>query len=256
MPAAIDHVIVACRDPDAASAEIERSLGLRATGGGRHETHGTYNRLIWLGDSFIELVGVFDEAIAANSWFGSHIAGILSDRLAGFAGLAFASTDLVADVAALRAQSSPILGPDDGQRVRPDGRVVRWRVGRLPEADRALGLAFLIEHETASAEWSPSERETRAAAEHPIGTSGRLARVEIPVADVSRTRSRLLATLGLKFRPSLEGGGARDTSIGEQTLRLSRVLGGRPTIVIKAGRQTSYMPLLGCEFRLEPVAAG
>ena len=73
----IDHFIVAVRDPDDAATELERVLGLRAGGGGRHEAHGTHNRLIWLGDSYIELMGVFDRTLAADSWFGSHALAVV-----------------------------------------------------------------------------------------------------------------------------------------------------------------------------------
>jgi hypothetical protein len=55
----IDHVALATEDPDAAAAELETKLGLAATGCGRHPAVGTYNRLFWLGDAYLELIGVF-----------------------------------------------------------------------------------------------------------------------------------------------------------------------------------------------------
>ena len=56
----IDHLVIAVRDPDAAAATIERDLGIAFTGGGRHDAWGTFNRLAFLGDSYLELIGVFD----------------------------------------------------------------------------------------------------------------------------------------------------------------------------------------------------
>ena len=62
----IDHLVIACADPDVAAAEFESSLGLVATGGGRHEGLGTFNRIVWLADgSYIELIGI-DDADAAR----------------------------------------------------------------------------------------------------------------------------------------------------------------------------------------------
>ena len=76
----IDHVIVAVEDPDAAAESLRAELGLQPAGGGRHEEHGTHNRLVWLGDSYIELMGIFDESLAADSWWGRHIAAVIDAR--------------------------------------------------------------------------------------------------------------------------------------------------------------------------------
>src|SRR3990170_4145931 len=59
----IDHLVIACADPDAAASELESSLGLVCTGGGRHPGRGTWNRIAWLADgSYLELIGVDDRA--------------------------------------------------------------------------------------------------------------------------------------------------------------------------------------------------
>ena len=147
----IDHVILGVADVDAAAADIEAKVGLRAGPGGRHDVHGTHNRLIWLGDSYVELMGVFDAVLAAESWWGRHLLRVLSAAPAGMAGVVFASTDLDADIALLRSRGSPISEPAPGERVRLAGDVVRWRIGRLPEPDPDLGLTFLIEHDTGAA---------------------------------------------------------------------------------------------------------
>src|SRR4051794_33568648 len=132
MPTAIDHIIVAVADPDAAAAELESTLGLRASGGGRHDAHGTFNRLIWVGDSYIELMGVFDDALAEASWWGRHVRSILAGTPAAFAGVPLATNDLSSEIARLREHGATLLDPVAGERVRPDGRVVRWSIGRLP----------------------------------------------------------------------------------------------------------------------------
>jgi catechol 2,3-dioxygenase-like lactoylglutathione lyase family enzyme len=254
MLSGIDHVIVACADPEAAVLALERELGLSAGGGGRHETSGTFNRLVWLGDSYLELVGVFDVALAEDGMFGRHISSVLRGAPAGFAGVALATSDLAAGVAQLRGMGSAIADPLDGERLRSDGRVVRWRTGRLAAPDPDLGLAFLIEHDTSAAEWSDADRAERAADTHPLGTPARLARLVVPVSSTSRATQRLHRDLGLAFRPSLAGRGARDTSIGAQTLRLvPSIAGVLPTIVIRAGAEPRETTLLGCRWILEPV---
>jgi hypothetical protein len=248
----IDHVIVASADPDLAAGELERGLGLRATGGGRHEAHGTFNRLIWLGDSYLELMGIFDRVLAADSWWGRHISDLLDAGPAAYAGLALATDHLDADVSQLRAQGAPIGDPTAGERRRPDGEVVRWSIARPPDVDHELGLYFLIEHDTNAAEWRPADREARAGDVHPLGAPVRLARLELPMTDMRRSTMRVHRDLGVAFRPSLVGGGARDGTVGSQTLRLVRAAAGRlPTVVLRGGPQDREADLVGCRFRIE-----
>jgi hypothetical protein len=248
----IDHVILASTDPGADALELERRVGLRATGGGRHEAHGTFNRLCWMGDSYVELMGVFDETLAKGSWWGAHMLGRL-EAGGGYAGMALASDDLAADIDRLRGLGSALSDPIAGQRIRPDGDVVRWAIGRPPTPDPELGLVFLIEHDTSSAEWRPADRAARAAETHPLGGPASLFRVELPVADTARATMRLLRDLGLQFRPSLAGAGARDTTIGTQTLRLTPAgTAGAPSIGVRGGSPARTEEVLGCRWEVVP----
>lgn len=249
----IDHVIIATADPEAAAGDLATRLQLHVSAGGRHEDHGTFNRLVWLGDSYVELMGVFDRRLAAESWWGRQISALLESTGAAYAGTAFATDDLAGDVDRLRAQGSPISDPTAGQRTRADGEVVRWKTSRVPAPDSELGLLFVIEHDTAAAEWRPHERGARAAQSHPLGTPARLARVELPVSDMRAATMRLHRDLGLAFRPSLAGGGARDTSIGPQTLRLTRsAVGLAPLLVLRGGHQRRSAGALGLDWQIEP----
>ncbi|HUG48961.1 MAG TPA: VOC family protein [Candidatus Limnocylindria bacterium] len=249
----IDHFIVAVPSPDDAARELEAALGLRAGAGGRHEEYGSFNRLIWLGDSYIELLGVADPALAGRAWFGPKALEVLGDPGGGYVGMSFASDDLESDVAALRAGGSRLRAPEAGERARPDGRAVRWKVATLPEADAQLGHLFLIEHDSASAEWTAQERAARATEEHPLGGAARLERVELPVRDMKSASMHAHRDVGLQFRPSLVGAGARDSSVGRQTLRL--VPGGpgiMPVVVVHGGGEARELRALGCLWRLEP----
>ena len=46
----IDHLVIATPDPDAGARQLEERVGLRCTGGGRHEGSGTRNRIAWLAE--------------------------------------------------------------------------------------------------------------------------------------------------------------------------------------------------------------
>ena len=247
----IDHVIFAVADPDAAARQLEATLGLAVTGGGRHEAHGTYNRLVWLGDSYVELMGVFDETLAANSWWGGHMQAVLARGTDAQVGLFSRQTDLDATLMRLHAQRSALGEPVAGERRRPDGAVVRWRSARLPAPDPELGLVFVIEHDPSGAEWSEGDRAARAQIEMPGLGRVMLVRVELAVPDVARASMRLLRDFGIQFRPSLAGGGARDASLGAQTLRLVPLArGGRTAVVLRASAlaEARRATLFGCDW--------
>jgi hypothetical protein len=74
----IDHVIYATADLDAAASRIQSELGLDVIPGGRHEGHGTHNRIVPLGGGYLELMAVADPDEAE----GSPIGGSLQARLA------------------------------------------------------------------------------------------------------------------------------------------------------------------------------
>jgi len=251
----IDHVILAVRDPDGAAQALEDELGLRSGPGGRHAAHGTHNRLCWLGDSYLELMGVFDAAIASASWWGAYVSRLLDERGEGYAGVVLASDDLAADASRLAGAGSALGEPQPGERARPDGDVVRWRAALPARPDPDLGLAFLIEHEQTAAEWRPADRLARATQLHPLGTTVALRRLELPVADVRSATMRIHRDLGVAFRPSLGGGGARDGAVGRQTLRLLRATEERPLVVLEGGSRPVEARLLGCAWQLVPRTA-
>ena len=244
----IDHLVIAVVDPDAAASTLESALGLVSGGGGRHERLGTFNRLVWLGDTYLELIGVFDTDLAASSWVGAPTLRALAAG-GGLATWAIATDAIDDDVRVLRERGSELAEPIAGERVRPDGRVVRWRLSAAGRLDRELP-PFLIEHDQAAAEWTPADRTTRAAG------PARLMALDLTVGDVSATIGRFLRTTGLRFRPSLAGAGARDTDIGAQTVRLrpSRD-SGRPPATMHlgiAGALPEQADLLGCRWIVAP----
>ena len=249
----IDHLVIAVANPDDAAARLAETLGLAASGGGRHDALGTFNRLVWLGDSYVELLGIFDRDLAARSWIGAPALEAL-DRGGGLATWAIATDALVADLAQRRAGGSELGDPIDGERRRTDGALVRWRLA----APRHLGPTdppFLIEHDETAAEWTPAERTARRALAHPLGGPVRLAVLELPVDDVGRTSLRFSRTIGLRFRPSLAGAGARDADVGGQALRLRRRRGEPGAAVVHLVAPVPAQrgaELLGCGWVVRP----
>lgn len=226
----IDHLVVAVRDPDAAARVVEQDLGLACTGGGRHEAMGTYNRLSFLGDTYVELIGIFDRGLVLSSGtfaVGRASVAVLDEGREGLATYALATDDVSGDVSGLRAGGSHIGTPVAGSRTRPDGGVVRWAT-----AFPSLGPAeppFLIEHEYAGAEWGHDARAARAAFRHPAGGRVRLTALELPTPDPAATAAAYAAILGIGFS------GAWRTVVGEQVVALRSTTPGEPPCVRLAG---------------------
>lgn len=209
----IDHLVLAVEDPDAAAALLEGALGLRATGGGRHDALGTFNRLVWLGDSYLELIGVFDRTLAAGSWIGRPVLRAL-ERGGGLATWAVAVDELDRHLAWLPAEVD-LSAPIDGERRWPDGRVVRWRLAH--PADPSASQPFLIEHDETAAEWTADERRARASNTHPVGGRVRLASLEVADPNPAGAAAKVCASLATTAEP--DGRRAVKVRIGAQAVR-------------------------------------
>ena len=109
---------------------------------------------------------------------------------------------------------------------------------------------FLIEHVAGSAEWTAADRASRAAG------PARLSVLELAVDDVAATSGAMLRSVGLRFRPSLVGGGARDAEIGAQRLRLRpRGDPASPVATIHLaidGARATDVVLHGCRWIVRP----
>jgi hypothetical protein len=244
----IDHLVIAVGSVEAAAEALGRDLGLAVTGGGRHEAMGTYNRLTFLGDTYVELIGVFDrELVLSSTTFAVGRAALaqLEGAGDGLATWAIACDSVADEVAALRGHGSPIREPVEGSRTRADGEVVRW-VTAFP----ALGPErppFLIEHEAAGAEWGAEARTTRAAFRHPGGGAVRLRGLELPVGAASAVAGEFGTVLGIAFS---EGWRA---VIGGQWVTL-REGGGVPVVELEGEPGTPPMDLVrfGVRWRRVP----
>lgn len=78
MKTALDHLVLSCADLEAAAPFVVERLGTGLSGIGRHARMGTHNRLVGLGESYLELIAIDPEAPPPGRprWFDL-------DRLAG-----------------------------------------------------------------------------------------------------------------------------------------------------------------------------
>jgi catechol 2,3-dioxygenase-like lactoylglutathione lyase family enzyme len=192
----IDHVVIAVRDLEAASADYRR-LGFTVTPGGEHTGGATHNALISFADgAYFELIAFREpDREQDHKWWAKLARG------EGSVDFALLSDDLATDAERLRAAGVTVDGPTDGGRLRPDGERIAWRSITLAADD--VPLPFAIEDVTA--------RELRVppgtATEHPIASPG-VAGVVVLVPDLDRaTRAyeALLAAPGEASDPRIEG---------------------------------------------------
>jgi len=216
----IDHLVIAVADPDAAAADLETALGLAATGGGRHEKAGTFNRLIFLGDTYLELIGVWDRARATANPIGAAALAALDAGTPGLVTWAIATDDARRAAAVLRGAGSAIGDAQPGERVRPDGGVVRWHVAIAPPL-ASERPPFLIEHELGGPEWSDEARQARAAFIHPFGGRARIVGLELAVGRPADVAMAFARTIGVAFRPAPGAGpGELEALVGDHSIRL------------------------------------
>lgn len=253
----VDHLVIATPGLDSAVARFRDRLGIDAGGGGVHPGLGTANRLAWFGDSYIELIDVTDPERAAASWLGGPTMRLIEELGGGFVGYALASDDLAADMARLHAGGSTLASPVAGERLRPDGSVVRWTLA-TPTLVGPTAPPFLIQHDLAAAEWTPPERAARAKQLHAVGGSLRLTALEIAMVDPARVAAAYRQGIGVATEPWLgDGDWALAANVGAQRIVLrpaASTIG--PSVVIRLS-STSDRPatadLFGCRFVIEPV---
>jgi hypothetical protein len=172
----LDHVLLAVPDLRAGAREMQARHGLVAVDGGRHPGWGTANRIVPLGPAYLELVAVVDAAEAAETPFGSWVAGVRPGTVRPF-GWAVRTDEL--DAVARRLG----LTVAAGSRAARDGRLVRWRLAGIEQAAAEPSLPFFIE-------WGDgTPLPGRTPAEHPAGAA-RIDRLEL-TGDADRLRGWL-----------------------------------------------------------------
>ena len=78
MMLALDHIAISAETLDAGAAWVQMALGVPLAGGGKHPLMGTHNRLLSLGDLYLEVIAIDPKAPKPGHprWFGlDHFQG-------------------------------------------------------------------------------------------------------------------------------------------------------------------------------------
>ena len=165
MLTAIDHIIIGVNDLERATTVFSQQLGLAVSGGGIHPAGGTANRIIVIGDTYLELITVRAPSEAEP--------GML-ERLAkgeGYLNFVLASNNIEADSMAMARRGVSIIGPTPGALRAADGRTRGWSRTNIERPVLAQHYPFIIQHDSAG-----EERRYRLAGwstppEHPLGAT-------------------------------------------------------------------------------------
>jgi len=153
----LDHVLIPLADLSRAVSEFEGRYGLVSAEGGRHADWGTANRIVPLGDSYLELVAVVDPAEASQSAFGQWVANARAGHPLGWA----VRTDNL-DAVAGRLD----LSVGSGSRFTATGELLRWRIAGVERAMAEPWIPFFVE-------WAAGSRlPGRLDVAHPAGAAG------------------------------------------------------------------------------------
>ena len=165
-PYRIDHVVLAVRDLDASAERLWEAHGLRFTSGGRHPSWGTANMIAPLGEDYLELLAVVDEAVGRGTVLGRALLELSMEGDRWFS-VCLADEDIEATAARLGLTVEP------GSRTRPDGIEVRWRGAGIEERGDDLWLPFFISWDVPAALHPGSDPWPGAApAEHRVPVEG------------------------------------------------------------------------------------
>ena len=247
MASGIDHVVIAVAEPDAAAGELTEEVGLAFTAGGRHHGLGTFNRIAFLGDGYLELIGVEDPATAQGWEVGAAAAQVL-ERGGGFATFALVDEAIRVTVPRLQANGSRIGPVERGRHERPDGGVVEWLSATPPVLgpDRP---PLLIKHLDDDSEWGPDALATRRAFVHPLGSPAVIERLDVAIADPQALAADCYRDLNLEFWAV---GSMAVSSVGRHVIRLVADAPETTLVIGAAIAAPRSVRALGMRFDIQP----
>jgi catechol 2,3-dioxygenase-like lactoylglutathione lyase family enzyme len=194
----IDHIIIGVNNLAEAARIFNDRLGLAVSGGGIHPTGGTENRIIVIGDTYIELIAVRKAEEAQQS---------MLDRLArgnGYLNFVLSSNDIEADTAAMRERGVAVIGPTPGRLNAANGQYRAWSRSDVERPDLTQHYPFLIQHDSTG-----EERRHRLAGwttppQHPLGASKVLS-ATIAVENLGEAARRFQHIYGLPHSEPFTG---------------------------------------------------
>jgi hypothetical protein len=184
---AADHLLLAIHDLNQGMDWAEKTFGIKAVIGGSHPGGGTRNALLSLGGKrYLEIIAPDPEQKTYT--FPIDVRAIKTPQLIMWA----ASTSNIQSVAEkARDAGLQLMGPFDGSRARPDGKILKWKTAFVQHQFRNGNIdpiPFLIE-------WAPDS--IHPSQDSPQGCTLDAFEIEHPQAENVR---KMLSKLGLDVK--------------------------------------------------------
>jgi Glyoxalase-like domain len=194
---ALDHIIIGVQDLAQAETIFSEKLGLAVSGGGIHPSGGTANRIIVIGDTYIELITVRTPEEAQPSMLNRLTKGD------GYLNFVLSSNDIAADSAAMTQRGVAIIGPTAGQLKSHNG-TRGWSRIDVERPELAQHYPFIIQHDSTG-----EERRFRLAGWtqppiHPLGAIN-VVSTTIAVANLAEATPRFQHIYGIQPSPTFTG---------------------------------------------------
>ncbi len=166
-----DHFVHLTPVPEEA-AKAFQSIGLHAVEGGKHERLGTYNALSYFGLSYVEIIGVFDEALvktASNIKYSLRDTFIENQLQPGPQRIALRSNNLTALAEYFLSLGLEVNGPSNHSRRRTDGSLVTWKLLFAGKPSDSITLPFFIQWDEKDNERLEDLQQRGVIAPHALG---------------------------------------------------------------------------------------
>lgn len=148
---ALDHFVIAADNAAIASAQYSSQYSIKAIKGGEHDQWGTYNYLAYFSNNcYIEWIDIsnFNIARKSSNPLIKHLVHLRENDETGLFQYAFRTNDLYKYINHFNKNNIPFEGPFKGERERPDGSILSWKM-LFPTYDyKKEILPFLIEWDT------------------------------------------------------------------------------------------------------------
>lgn len=215
----LDHLVIAVRDLEAATANYRRLLGRAPSWRGRHPSYGTGNALFRLDNCYVELLAPAGDGATGAPW-RRDLEQHLERAGEGIYAVALGTGDVDKTAASARSNGLEVLDPADGDGVDLDTNARRrWRNARIPaEATRGV-RAFFIEHRSPADALPPAPPE----AEEGAYVTG-IDHTVLASSNLPETLRLWHETMGLDLRLSLdrpEGRALHFLRLGDSILELT-----------------------------------
>ncbi len=125
----LDHIVILVKDLEQTIADFD-ALGFTVQRGGTHADGATHNALIGFQDgSYFELIAFLRNAPRHRWWDAGERVG------EGLVNFALLPQSVPATVDAAHGRGLRYDGPNDGGRIRPDGKRLEWQTAKPPTPD-------------------------------------------------------------------------------------------------------------------------